>query len=341
MRKIIACSTMVLVVGLIFASSPVFGKMTIKLAHIDPANRLKTNMHSMASAFKDFVENHSRGEMEVQVYPAAQLGGMREMVESTNLGVVHMVITFTAIANLFCPEFAIIQTPYVFPTAVHAWYVVDGWLGKELAEQFEKKTHMKLLSYGEAGGYHQLFNNKLQIRNPSDLKGLRLRVPLNKGLFKFFEALGAKPVSIPWNDVYTSMETGTADGLDGTVNTVVDSKLYETFKYTTLMNHFYGTSELLVNKPFFEGLSKDQQSILALGARIASVVSRGTSRNNDGLSLGVLKSKGIKVYIPTQAEISQFAKANSVYLKYMEETIGKDWVDKLSRAVMEAHEALD
>jgi hypothetical protein len=55
----------------------------------------------------------------------------------------------------------------------------------------------------------------------------------------------------------------------------------------------------------------------------------------------VLKSKGVKVYIPTQAEMSQFAKYRDNYLQYMEETIGKEWVDKLNRATKEAHEALD
>ena len=341
MRKQIMCLIIGAVIGVFLVTSPAFSKMTIKLAHIDPPNRLKTNMHSFACSFKDFVENHSRGEMEVQIYPAGQLGGMREMVESTKLGVVHTVITFTAIANVFCPEFGIIQTPYMFPTAKHAWYVVDGWLGRELAEEFEKKTNMKLLAYGEAGGYHQLFTNKREIHNPGDLNGFRLRVPMNKGLFRFFEALGAKPVSIPWNEVYTAMETGTADGLDGTVNTVVDSKLYETFKYTTLTTHFYGTSEFLINDAFFQSLSKEQKRIITQGAKIAAVVSRGTSRNNDGLSLGVLRSKGIKVYIPTEDEISQFAKFNSAYLGYMEETVGKEWVDKLLRAAKEAHEALD
>jgi TRAP-type C4-dicarboxylate transport system substrate-binding protein len=86
MKNKIHCLIALMVVSLFFASSPAFCKMTIKVAHIDPADRLRTNMHSFASSFKDFVENQSRGEMEVQIYPAGQLGGMREMVESTKLG---------------------------------------------------------------------------------------------------------------------------------------------------------------------------------------------------------------------------------------------------------------
>jgi tripartite ATP-independent transporter DctP family solute receptor len=341
MKNKIHCLIALMVVSLFFASSPAFCKMTIKVAHIDPADRLRTNMHSFASSFKDFVENQSRGEMEVQIYPAGQLGGMREMVESTKLGATQVVITFTAVSTVFCPEFAIMQTPYTFPTALHAWYVADGWMGKELAEEFEKKTKLKVLSYGEAGGYHHLFTNKRQITSPANLKGFRLRVPLSKGLFRFFEAQGAQPMSVPWNEVYTAMKTGTVDGLDGTINTVVDSKLYETFKYTSLIGHFYDVSEFLINASFFDSLSKDQKRIISTGARIGAIVSRGTSRNNEGASLDVLKSKGVKVYIPTQAEMSQFAKYRDNYLQYMEETIGKEWVDKLNRATKEAHEALD
>ena len=71
--------------------------------------------------------------MEVAVYPAAQLGSMREIVESTQLGAIQIVPCFTAVASMFSPKAELMAAPFLFPTVAHAWYVLDGSFGKELA----------------------------------------------------------------------------------------------------------------------------------------------------------------------------------------------------------------
>jgi tripartite ATP-independent transporter DctP family solute receptor len=341
MKKGILCSVLVIVIGAFFLAPSAFGKVTIKVAHVDKGNRLHSCMHSFASTFKDYVESQSRGEIEVKIYPAAQLGGMRDMMESTQLGAIQLVITFTAVATMFSPEFGLMQAPYVFSSAPIAYHVLDGWLGKELAKEFEKDAKLKVLSYGEANGFRQIYTNKRQVRTPEDLKGMRFRVPMNKGLFRYFKALGAEPVSVPWIEVYSAMQTGVVDGYEVELNSMVDFKQYETFKYATLTNHAYDVILHLMNPAFFQSLSDRHKRIVMDAARIGTFVSRGTSQNNTGISLDLIKSKGIKVYVPTEAEISQFAKEKGAYLGYMEETVGKEWVDKLHKAVREAHQDLD
>jgi TRAP-type C4-dicarboxylate transport system substrate-binding protein len=256
------------------------------------------------------------------------------------MGAIQMVISFTAPATIFSPAFGLMQAPYVFPSAPVAYAVLDGWFGKELANQFEKDTKLKVLSYGEANGFRQIYTNKRQIKSPEDLKGIRFRVPENKGLFSFFKALGAEPVSVPWMEVYTAMKTGLVDGFEVELNSMVDLRQYETFKYATISNHAYDTTLHLINPSFFNGLSKDDQALIMDAARIGTFVSRGTSQNNTGISLDLIKSKGIEVYVPTDKEIAEFAKYKDAYLKYMEETVGKEWVDKLFRATNEARKAL-
>jgi tripartite ATP-independent transporter DctP family solute receptor len=340
MIKRIWCFIFAVLIGLFFVVPSSFGKVTIKLGHIDKGNRLNSCMESFAAFFKNYVESESRGEIEVIIYPGGQLGGMREMIESTQMGAVQMIISFTAPATIFSPAFGLMQAPYVFPSAPVAYHVLDGWFGKELATQFEKDTKLKVLSYGEANGFRQIYTNKRQIKSPADLKGMRFRVPENKGLFRFFQALGAEPVAVPWMEVYTAMKTGLVDGFEVELNSMVDLRQYETFQFATLSNHAYDTTLHLMNPAFFNGLSKEHQKIVMDAARIGTYVSRGTSQNNNGISLDLIQSKGIKVYVPTEAEIAEFAKYKDAYLGYMAETVGKEWVDKLHRAIKEARESL-
>jgi C4-dicarboxylate-binding protein DctP len=340
MKKVLKSFFLLLAIGLFLAVPSSFAKVTIKLGHVDKGNRLNSMMEAFAQTFKNNVESESRGEIEVLVFSGGQLGGMREMIESTQMGAIQMCETFTSVATMFSAPFGLMQAPYVFETIPLAWYVHDNWFGKELAQQFEKDAKMKVLSYGEANGFRHFFTNKRQIKKPEDLKGMRFRVPENKGLFAYFKAMGAEPVAVPWMEVYTAMKTGVVDGYEVELNSMVDLRQYETFKYATLSRHAYDTCLHLMNPAFFQSLSPEHKKIVMDAARIGTYASRGTSQNNTGISLELIKSKGIQVYVPTDAEMAEFAKYKQVYLDYMQETVGKEWVDKLNKAVAEAKQAL-
>ena len=81
MKKQFLHSVLVLFVGLFLMVPLAAAKVTIKVAHVDRGDRHESMMEAFASTFKDLVESQSGGEMEVVIYPAAQLGGMRELVE--------------------------------------------------------------------------------------------------------------------------------------------------------------------------------------------------------------------------------------------------------------------
>lgn len=340
MKKALKIFFLVAAIGMFLSVPCSYAKVVIKLAHIDKGNRLHSMMQAFAETFKDDVESESRGQIEVQVYPGGQLGGMRDIIESTQMGAIQMCETFTSVATMFSPPFGVMQTPYIFQTIPEAWYVLDHWFGKELARQFEKDAKLKVLSYGEANGYRQIYTNTRQIRSPEDFKGMRFRVPQNKGLFAYFKAMGAKPVAVPWMQLYTAMKTGVVDGFEVELNSMVDEKLYETYKYATLSNHAYDVCLHLMNPAFFNSLSEKDKRIVMNAARIGTDVSRGTSQNNAGIALELIKSKGIQVYVPTRAQMAEFAKYNKVYLDYMRKTVGDAWVDKLLKAVAQAKEAL-
>jgi tripartite ATP-independent transporter DctP family solute receptor len=338
--KSLRCFVLLVVVSLFLFVPPSLAKVTIKLAHIDKGNRLNSCMESFAATFKNQVESESRGEIEVLIYSGGQLGGMREMIESTQMGAIQMCVTFTSVATMFSAPFGLMQSPYVFQSAPVAYHVHDNWFGKELAKQFEKDAKMKVLSYGEANGFRQIYTNKRQIKKPEDFKGMRFRVPENKGLFQYFRAMGAEPVAVPWMEVYTAMKTGMVDGFEVELNSMVDLRQYETFKYATLSRHAYDTQLHLMNPAFFQSLSNEHKKIIMDAARVGTFVSRGPAQNNTGISLELIKSKGIQVYVPMESELAEFAKFNKVYLDFMEETVGKEWVDKLHKAIAEANQAL-
>ena len=252
MRKQFFCAVLVLVVGLFLVAPFAAAKMTIKVAHVDQGDRNASMMAAFADTFKDVAESLSGGEMEVKVYPAAQLGGQRELLESTQLGAIQIVPSFTSVASIFSPKAELMAAPFIFPSAAHAWYVLDGPFGRELADGIMKDCKLRVLAYGEANGFRQLWTSKKAVHKPADLKGMKIRVPQSKMILNVMASFGANPVVIPWTELYTSMQTGVADGWEGEASSLVDQKLYETIKHGTLINYSYNTCYIFSNNEWFE-----------------------------------------------------------------------------------------
>ena len=61
-----------------------------------------------------------------------------------------------------------------------------------------------VLAWMEAGGRH-VTNNRGLVRNPEDLKGLRIRVPPDKIRLDTFKTLGAEPGPLSFGELYSSL----------------------------------------------------------------------------------------------------------------------------------------
>ena len=75
------------------------GPTVIKLAHADPEDVYTSKKGAAARVFKDIVEAESSGAIQVNLFPSGQLGGERELIESTKLGTVQMCLVSGAIAR--------------------------------------------------------------------------------------------------------------------------------------------------------------------------------------------------------------------------------------------------
>ena len=231
--------------------------------------------------------------------------------------------------------------PFLFDSAPEAWHVLDGPFGRELADGILKESKLRVLAYGEANGFRQLYTSKKAVHKPADLKGMKIRAPESKMIFNMLSYFGANPVVVPWTELYTSMQTGVAEGWEGEPNSAVDVKLYETAKYATLTNHSYDTCYIFANNEWFNKLTPRQKEIVVNAARVGAVASRGVSQDNNGNSLRLMKARGIQIYSPNAEEIAEFTKlSQAAGLSFLEKSAGKEWVQKLLRARDEARKTL-
>jgi len=218
--------------------------------------------------------------------------------------------------------------------------VMDGWFGKELAEECLKKTEMRVLAYGETG-FRNFTSSKALIKSPADMKGMKIRVMESPVYVNMVKGLGAAPTPIPWPETYTALQQKVVDGQENPVSVIMQVKFYEVQKYLTLDGHSYGVDFILINDKFYQSLPKETQQTLKRAAIIAGWAGRGIQQINSAIGVSQLQEKGMQVYKPNEKEMAMFKDATQKpVIEYIEKQVGRPWVDKLMKAVQEAEAEL-
>lgn len=339
-RKKLVWGTVIGLFALIFvAASVLAAPIEIKFAHVDPPDVCTSKKGAAGAAFKNLVEAETAGGVEVKVFPAGQLGGEREIIEATKLGTIQMCMVSAAIAGYY-KEAQVLDIPYLFASAPIAWKVMDGWFGKEMAEDCLRKTGMRVLAYGETG-FRNFTSSVRPIKSPADLKGLKIRVMESPIYINLVKALGAAPTPIAWTETYSALQQKVVDGHENPVSVILSFKIYEVQKYITLDGHSYGVDFILINDGFFQKLPKDTQQILKTSAINAGYIGRSIQQLNSAIGVAQLKEKGMEVYSPNPQERAMFRDAaQGPVIEYVEKQIGRSWIDKLMKAVKEAEAEL-
>lgn len=327
--------SLVLMLGLIFATATAMAGPTIKLGHVDPAEWQSSKKGAAAAIFKNIVEGES--DMKVELFPAKALGNENSLVQQCQEGTTQMTIVSGAMSTV-CKAADVLNIPYTFASPTIAWDVLDGQFGKDLAEHCLKQSGLRTLAYGETG-FRNFTNNKREIRTPADMKGIKFRVQPIPLYVEMVKGLGGEPTPIAWSELPNALVTGVVDGQENPVGVIYNNKLHKLQKYMVLDGHVYAADFILINDEFFQSLPKKNQALIKKAARIAGVMGRAIQQFNTAEGVTKVVAEGMQVYSPSASDLAKFKKlAQPAVKKWLAGELGKDagWIEKLDAAVKEA-----
>lgn len=335
MRLMKTLATAASLAALSMAAFPAMAQTTIKFGHYQPG-RMDQPKHAAAMAFKAYVEGASGGDLQVEIYPAGQLGNETTVMEGLQLGTVEMAVVHDGgIAGTYAP-IEIFSLPYAFPNQQVAWQVFDSPFGDQFAESMLADTQIRMLGLADNGLRH-FTNSKKPIKAPADLQGLRMRVQPSQVFVKLMESMGASATAISWGELPTALAQGTVDGQENGVTNILAASLYENQNHVTLDGHVYSVHAYMVSDAFWQGLSPEQQEIVETGTDIAVTIHRGMTAAQDMNAGTILGEKGMTVTTLTPAEVSAFREAAQPAVReYLEEQHGAELVGALVSAIDEA-----
>jgi len=224
---------------------------------------------SIDEVFKPQVEEKSKGAITVEAYHSGMLGNEQTLWDSVRNGSIEMVVVGSVMNSEYRPML-ISDWPFLYKDINHAKNVWTGSFFDEFSKEFEKKfptTHM--LSVGPNSS--RTFTSNKQLTSISDFQGQKFRMPSNPIHVGIVTDLGASAQVIPLNELFNALQTGVVDGQDNGMVTVLSEKLNEVQKYLYETNHIMAIMELIVNAPFFDKLSAENQTIIRDAAKNAAV----------------------------------------------------------------------
>ncbi len=275
--------------------------------------------------YAQLVQERTRGRVAIQIHHSRELGDERQVVEGLQLGTIQLTVTSTGPLGGFVPEMNVVDLPFLFRSPEHAYKVLDGEIGRGLLDRFEK-VGIKGLAFWE-NGFRHITTAKRPVREPSDLKGLKIRVMENRVHQAAFRHLGADATPMAWGEVFTSLQQGLLDAQENPIPIIYTFKLNEVQKYLSLTGHVYSPAPVLMSKKAWDGLPPEIRKIMLDTALEVARYQRGLIREQEQQELRELQARGMIVI--ENPDRAAFREAMRPVVGQFEGQFGKDLVQRI------------
>jgi len=304
----------------------------LKYAHFQSAD-LGSPKHAAALAFESCVEGKTAGGIDVQIFPASQLGSGSEVLEGLQLGSIQMGVVHDGPISAIYKPFSVLAMPYLFDDQAMAWSVMDGPFGDELFEGMREDTDIRVFGVAD-NGVRNFTNNVRPVSEPADMDGLKMRVMTAPVWVKLVESLGASATPVAWPELPGALQQGVVDGQENGVTNIVDASLYENQKYVSLDGHVFSWHAYMMSDSFYESLDDAERKAVGQCVEIAKVIHRGMTAAQDANAATILSGLGMEVVPVSPDQKAMFrSKAQPAVREFIVGEIGEDWPKKLDAAV--------
>ena len=307
-KKTLAAAT----VAALTAAPALAQDMTLKLGHL--ANE-DNPWHLASVKFGEELSALTDGRIKVEVFPNESLGKEIDLINGMQLGTVDMTITGESLQN-WAPMAALLAVPYAYNSIEHMDEVASGEIGDQIKEQIVDKAQIRPIAHF-ARGPRNLTSNRA-ITSPSELNGLKMRVP-NVPLFvDTWKALGANPGPMAFSEVFTSLQNGTIESQENPLALIRSASFYEVQSHVNLTEHVRSWIYLTIAESTWQKLSADDQAAVMEAAARAQAYERGLFNESIAADRAFLEEKGM-TFVEVDGAAFQAAAKDAVLMNVNDE----------------------
>ena len=274
------------------------------------------------------LESATNGRVSIQMFPAMQLGGEKEMIEQAQVGALQIARISVGAMGPVVDDLNVFNLPFIFRDEEHMRKVIDGPIGQDLLDRISNAPTSRLIVLGWMdAGTRNVYSDK-PVTRPADLKGMKIRTMGNPIFVETMNAMGGNGVAMGFNELYQALQTGVVDGAENNEPTVLAQNHYQVKKVYSLTGHLIIPEIFVFSKRTWETLSKDDQAMLKKFSREAQMeqrqlwdaMVRDAETKLQGFGVQFVKADKKAFYEATQPIRDKYGSKYAALLKRIQET---------------------
>ncbi|WP_170432612.1 TRAP transporter substrate-binding protein [Ruegeria arenilitoris] len=294
-------------------------QITMKIGH--SVNMEWSSHTATLKRFAELVAIYTHNEIRPEIFPGAQLGGEREMVQQARQGALQVTLPATNNIAALAPSLNVFILPYLATSTEQVNYLQDE-LTPYLVPRVIEEAGVRIVGWENSGWRAFFYKSDEPIKEPGDLAGLKMRVPPNPIMIASYEAWGGNPTPIAWAELYSALQQGVVEGGDNPVTDVMGMKFDEVINRMTTFHYTILTHPIVVSERWFQGLSEEHQAAVLRAGKEATDYIRWWQPLDEANWWEMAREAGVEI-TAIEDESEWLEKARAIWPDYYD-AIGPD-----------------
>lgn len=274
------------------------------------------------------LERETGGRLRIRLYHSGQLGREAEAIDMARFGAIDFARVYSGALNNVFPLTQALCLPYVFDSVAHMRHAMDEGIGQAVLDGFATRGLVGLAIYDS--GARCFYNARRPIHSPSDLHGMKIRVPVSDIFIEMLRLFGANATPLSLGEVYSGMETHMIDGAENNIRSFHSSRHFEAARYWSQSEHSYAPDVLLLSQRTWDALSPQDRELVRDTARRSVAVMRDAWDASEATARAEVLASGVEA---NDVDIAAFRRAAEPLLAGYRREPGIDALYRRIRAI--------
>jgi len=304
LKTLTIAASAALIAGSAVTASAATTKLRIQ-THFSP----ETLSGKMAAEFIQDISDMSNGEIQVEMFYSSAVVKSAETFDAAATGILDCDMTGGSYQTGKNPAFQFagdLMGGYQNPYQQMAWLLHGG--GYDKLNDLYNNHNMEFIGWWIPGP--ESLSSTAPIRNVADFKDWKFRS--SPGMTTLvFKNLGASPIVMDFNEIFTALETGIIDGADAAnLTNNVGLGLYDIAKHTNFPGlHSMPADHLTCRKDVWEAMPKHHKAILKVAMQALALRNATVNEVKNAKTAKELRAKGINLYEWSPEELAKYRAA--------------------------------
>ena len=261
---------------------------------------------------KENIQNATNGYVYVRLAPAGQLGMGSALAQGVQSNTIQAAQHSIANFSPFAPEVDLINIPYWCGYNQEFVNLVTSDAWKDVVHSKAEERGFKILLYLVLDPRTVAARKGMQrapLKTPSDLRGVKFRVPASEILQQFYTLAGANPTPVAWGETPSAIQQGVADALDPAVVALYSNGFKDILSWITFNKPVPDSQVYSCNMEWFRGLPPAVQDGIDFASEVTFQQNLAQVPASRAYAMAEMAKAGVQFYTPTDDELAQWVEA--------------------------------